>query len=82
MNEKLRTQRSTPSRLNAVGPMKKIGVSFVRKNVRISDMLRSVRRGDATGLSGASGVAAVASVGASLVARATASAPSTGSAMV
>ena len=45
MNEKLRTHRSTPRRLKAVGPTKKIGVSLVRKKVRISDMLRKVLTG-------------------------------------
>jgi hypothetical protein len=40
MYSKPRTQRSIPSRLNAVGPMKKIGCSLVRKNVRISEILQ------------------------------------------
>ncbi len=38
MYSKPLTQRSIPSRLNAVGPMKKIGCSLVRKNVRISEI--------------------------------------------
>ncbi len=40
MYEKPRTHRSSPSRLNAEAPTKKIGVRLVRKKCRISDMLR------------------------------------------
>src|SRR5215207_6349571 len=47
MKEKFRTHRSTPSRLNAVGPTKNTGTSLVRKKVRISDMLRRCLRGRA-----------------------------------
>ena len=43
MYPKLRTHRSMPSRLNAVGPMKKIGCSFVLKNVRMSEIPLSFR---------------------------------------
>ena len=38
-----RTQRSIPSRLNAVGPTKKIGCALVRKKVRISGIPLSPR---------------------------------------
>ena len=43
MYPKLRTHRSMPSKLNAVGPMKKIGCSLVLKNVRMSEMPLSLR---------------------------------------
>lgn len=89
MKEKLRTHRSTPRRLNAVGPMKKIGVSLVRKKVRISDMLRSVRRGasvfpvaSVASVAAAVSADAAGSAGESGVTCAVATAPAVGSAVV
>ncbi len=49
MYSKPRTQRSIPSRLNAVGPTKKIGCSLVRKNVRISEIPFSPRDPNTSG---------------------------------
>ena len=45
MYEKLRTQRSRPSRLNGVAPKNRIGTSLVRKKCRTSEMFFSRRRG-------------------------------------
>ena len=45
MYEKLRTQRSSPNRLNGVAPKNRIGTSLVRKKCRTSEMFFSRRRG-------------------------------------
>src|SRR6476620_5946666 len=45
MYVKLRTQRSSPSRLNGVAPKNRIGTSLVRKKWRTSEMFFSRRRG-------------------------------------
>src|SRR6478736_428693 len=44
MYVKLRTQRSSPSRLNGVAPKNRIGTSLVRKKWRTSEMFFSRRR--------------------------------------
>src|SRR6476620_8961369 len=45
MYVKLRTQRSSPSRLNGVAPKNRIGTSLVRKKWRTSEMFFNRRRG-------------------------------------
>src|SRR6185312_6962940 len=45
MYVKLRTQRSSPSRLNDVAPKNRIGTSLVRKKWRTSEMFFNRRRG-------------------------------------
>src|SRR6185312_12558224 len=44
MYVKLRTQRSSPSRLNGVAPKNRIGTSLVRKKWRTSEMFFNLRR--------------------------------------
>src|SRR6478752_6910486 len=45
MYEKVRIQRSRPSKLNGVAPKNRIGTSLVRKKCRTSEMFFSRRRG-------------------------------------